>query len=193
MNQLENLRYEDFRKVLTEQHLKELQIIYFALGFGVFIFTMVLFFIYNTISEFVTSQDYSHILLLSVLHFVLLLVCFPISRYLFENTLQGKWISKITNMTLGQSGSPETKKPIELFWDRLRTAHIIRLALFEGIALFGLVICTLAMFDGTIQQYPVLWINLISPMVFGIILVLYFPTVEKLERFFREYVQGRSY
>ena len=84
MDQFENFTAEDFRKVLTQQSLKELQIIYLALGFGIFLFTIVLFVIYNTISEIVTSGDASQILLLSIIHFILLLSCFPLSKYLFE-------------------------------------------------------------------------------------------------------------
>jgi hypothetical protein len=190
---LENFTAEDFRRVLTAQHLKELQIIYLALGFGIFVFTVVLFFIYNAISEVVTPQDPTQIMLLSMVHFALLLICFPVSKYLFDNTVRGKWVLKITSPSTGDADQAVPKEPAEIFWNRLRTAHIIRLALFEGVALFGLLVCALAMFDGIMQSYPVCWINLLSSFVFGMIVMSKFPTVEKLERFFREYVQGQIY
>lgn len=193
MTQLKNLTYEDFRKVLSPQHLKELQIIYFALGFGIFIFTVILFFIYNTISSMVASTDDSQILMLSIIHFVLLITCFPLSKYLFENITKGKWISKFVSQNPGERENAAPEEPAKTFWDRLRTAHIIRLALFEGVALFGLVICLLAMFDGVMQIYPAYWVNLTSSFVFGMILVYNFPSVEKMETFFREYVQDQSY
>lgn len=193
MDQFENLTAEDFRKVLTQQSLKELQIIFLALGFGIFIFTIVLFFIYNAISEIVTSGDTSQILLLSIIHFILLLCCFPLSKYLFENIMRGKWVSKFSLKSLGKPDDAVQEEPARAFWDRLRSAHIIRLSLFEGVALFGLVICTLGMFDGVMQIYPVFWLNLMSILVFGMILVSNFPTAEKMENFFREHIQGQSY
>jgi hypothetical protein len=190
MNRSEKLTYEDFKNVLTPQNLKALQVVYFALGFGIFIFTITLFFIYGNISGMVTSTEDSQILILSAIHFSLLIICFPLSKYLFKNISEGNWLSKFVFQNPGETENTTPVAPAKSFWDRLRNAHIIRLTLFEGVALFGLVICALAMFDGVLQTYAVYWVNLISSFVFGIVLVSTFPTIEKLETFFREYVQG---
>lgn len=193
MTHSKNLTYEDFSKVLTPQHLKELQIIYFALGFGILIFTIILIFLYSNISDMVTIKEDSQILMLSVIHFILLFTCFPVSNYLFNNIVQGTWVLNFVSQNLGRPENTAPVEPAKEFWDRLRNAHIIRLVLFEGIALFGLVICTLAIFDGVLQVYPVYWVNLMSSFVFGIVLVSNFPNNEKMVTFFREYIQGQSY
>ena len=141
----------------------------------------------------VTSTEDSQILMLSVIHFGLLIPCIPLSKFLFKNISEGNGLSNFVFQNLGETENTPPVAPAKAFWDRLRNAHIIRLVLFEAVALFGLLICALAMFDGVLQTYPVYWVNLISSFIFGIVLVSTFPRIEDLETFFREYVQGQSY
>ena len=89
MNPSEKLTYEDFKNVLTPQNLKALQIVYFALGFGIFIFTITFFFIYSNISGMVTSTEDSQILMLSVIHFSLLIICFLYQNISLKTSLKG--------------------------------------------------------------------------------------------------------
>jgi hypothetical protein len=193
MNQFEKITYEDIRKVFTLQKLKELQIVYLALGFGVFIFTIILFFIYTTISGMVVSTDDSQILIMTIIHLILLSSSFPLSKFLFINIIRGRWAAKLVSQDSGLHKDGVHLEPAKAFWDRIRTAHIIRLALYEGIALFGLVTCSLAVFNGVLQSYPIYWINMISSFIFIMILAYNFPSSEKMESFFREYVQAQSY
>lgn len=63
----------------------------------------------------------------------------------------------------------------------LRSALILRLALLEGPALFGLVICLLAATSGALRATPLYWLNALSALAFLAYGVLRFPTMERLE------------
>jgi len=192
MNQAGQPSYDAFRKLLTPRNLKEIQIIYFALGFGVVIFTIVLIFTYNLITQFVSDTDDTLIFILTLLHLVLLFAVIPLSKVLFTKVLKSESFFKILAPYVEKQSEDSVDRSTWSLWYRIRLAHIIRLAVFESIAVFGLVICTLATFSGILQAYPLYWINLVSSLLFIVFLMNNFPTVDKLERFFREYVQDQS-
>lgn len=69
---------------------------------------------------------------------------------------------------------------------RLRAATVLRLALLEGPALFGAVICLLAVQPGVAEQVPLVWLNATSTFVLLFVVVVTFPTRERVERLLRE-------
>lgn len=69
---------------------------------------------------------------------------------------------------------------------RLRAATALRLALLEGPALFGAVICLLAVQPGVAEQVPLVWLNATSTFVLLFVVVVTFPTRERVERLLRE-------
>ncbi|QDU68288.1 hypothetical protein [Engelhardtia mirabilis] len=50
--------------------------------------------------------------------------------------------------------------------DRLRTAYIIKWALMEGVALFGILVVLMAGMEGIVPEQPVYYANLLSAGVF---------------------------
>ena len=67
-------------------------------------------------------------------------------------------------------------------WNRLRAATIVRLALFEGCALFGTVICLLGVVLGAVAERPWIWGNAASTALFVGFTAATFPTAKRLER-----------
>ena len=63
----------------------------------------------------------------------------------------------------------------------IRGAFILRLACIEGSGLFGCVICLLGVTDHTIDDHPLLWLNLLSPVASITFMALTFPTKKNLE------------
>lgn len=61
----------------------------------------------------------------------------------------------------------------------LRAAILLRLALLEGAALFGVAICFLATTSGPPAD-PAIWLNLVSPAAFVLFSAATFPTRERL-------------
>jgi len=192
MNQESLPSYEEFRKILTSRNLKEMQIIYFALGFGIVVFNIVLVLTYNVMTQYTSGAEDKVILFISILHFLILFAVILLNQFLFLKVLKSQR-SGATFVPAAQDQPSDTvNRSTHTFWNRLRVAHIFRLALFESVAVFGLVVCTLAAFNGVLQAHPIYWLNLFSSLLFMVFLVNHFPTPEKLERFFREYVQGQS-
>ncbi len=63
----------------------------------------------------------------------------------------------------------------------LRKATLVRLALLEGPALFGLVVCLLAALGGTLREAPIYGLNAVSALAFLAFAALSFPTRERVE------------
>ncbi|NLW83867.1 MAG: hypothetical protein GXY41_05615 [Phycisphaerae bacterium] len=64
------------------------------------------------------------------------------------------------------------------------TATVIRLACFEGAAIFGLVLCLVGIQSGELARMPVYWVNLFSPVVFVLLVLATFPTRWRVETLF---------
>ncbi|UCF63642.1 MAG: hypothetical protein JSW33_13935 [bacterium] len=191
MNHTGQPSYDEFKKMLTPRNLKEIQIIYFALGTGVVIFMLVLIFTYFLVSEFVSGTDDNLIFMLTLIHLLFLLTGIPLSKFLFKKILNSAGVSTILTPAVVRKTKDSVDRSSWSLWNRIRLAHILRLALFESIAVFGLIICTLATFSGVIKAYPIYWINLVSSFLFIMFLINNFPNAEKLQRFFMEYIQDQ--
>ena len=67
-------------------------------------------------------------------------------------------------------------------WSRLRSAAILRLALLEGSALFGVAVCLLGVVQGAATGRPWIWANAAPAVLFSVLTILTFPTAERLVR-----------
>jgi hypothetical protein len=67
-----------------------------------------------------------------------------------------------------------------------RTTVIMRLALMEGSALFGLAVCMIGATNGVLRAVPEYWINLLSPFLLIGFGIATFPTKERLVDWFAE-------
>lgn len=63
---------------------------------------------------------------------------------------------------------------------RIRSERIVHLALAEGPALFGWVVCVLAKSSAVLGEHPVYWANAASTFVLVVYSVLTLPTAESL-------------
>lgn len=85
---------------------------------------------------------------------------------------------------LTQDSPTGAQEPPQRCIGLIRTAMIIRLALYEGIALFGLVACLLAVVENVVQVYPVYWLNLLSALFVLGYVVMTLPTKSRITRVF---------
>lgn len=67
----------------------------------------------------------------------------------------------------------------------LRAATILRLALFEVVALFGGVVCLVSVTLGVALAWPLVWLNAASTFVLLALVITTFPTRERVERALR--------
>ncbi|MBM4117619.1 hypothetical protein FJ251_07705 [bacterium] len=146
--------------------LRALQIVQVALMGGVLLFGLVVVLIAMRPPAAGAAPIAQRVLvLLSAVHAVIALIVWSLAPL-----LQGLLVARL-GAQLGTAGGVGA----------LRGALIVRLALLEGPALFGLVICLIAATGGALRATPLYWLNALSAVAFVGYGVLSFPTAERLE------------
>lgn len=165
----------EFKKILTPDAVRPLQLIHAALAMGVLSFGGVVLFMY-----FVTppgdGENASVVFQLSVVHGAMALACFPGSSILYS------WFLKKDS---GNSALSAARTPLGIL-GVIRTASILRIAAMEGAAFFGLVVTFLAVTGGVVRSQPLYWLNMLSAVLMVGAIALSFPTPERLVRIFQE-------
>lgn len=150
----------------SPSELRALQVVQAALMGGVFFFGLVVvLFAIRPPAASATPIAPRVLLLLSALHAAGALGAWAVAPF-----LQGLLLARL-GARMGAVGTVGA----------LRSALVLRLALLEGPALFGLVICLLAGISGALRATPLYWLNALSAVAFIGYGVLSFPTVERLE------------
>lgn len=116
-----------------------------------------------------TPEGLQLVVLLSVVHAVMGLTSWTAGVFLFERTR-------------ARGGDMAS----------LRAATILRLALFEGVALVGAVACLNAVFLGVASAQPLVWLNAASTFVLLGLVITTFPTRERVERLLRDAARHRE-
>lgn len=182
MNRFQNLSLDDFRAALTPSQISGMQIIQAFLAFGVVLFAGVVVLMYLSLGspERDLPQDFAvqTIGLMTVVHLVLAIVIYLVAPRI-ENIIykQAKNNSDARTTTIALAGQA---------LGVIRTARIVRLALYEGVALLGLVICYLAMTMNVMVAHPVYWVNAATAAIMAGYVVLTFPNPERLTAIFNE-------
>lgn len=172
---------EAFRAALTPAAVRTLQVIFItiATGVGLFAVVVVALFWSQTGEVEPTETQVSLVRLLSLVH-----VLTAATVYLFAGPLVYRKVLEKEAPDAGAQGEQEVLK-------RIRTAEIVRLALFEGVAMLGLFACLMGAIFGVFREAPVYWLNLLSSFVLLGFVGRNFPTAARLEAVFRTYVEGR--
>jgi F0F1-type ATP synthase membrane subunit c/vacuolar-type H+-ATPase subunit K len=181
MNTRLEVSVEAFRAALKPEDIRGLQIFYAAIGSGLFIFAMIIFFVYNTnsaTSSEVDSSDVELVQMLSIVHVLLALVMYVVAP------LREKAVLKKMLSTPAQISSPA-----EHCFNSIRNALVIRLAMYEGAALFGLVVCFLAVNNYVIFAEPIYWFNAASSIVVIAYISIAIPNQERLTTIFEEKIR----
>ena len=177
----------EFEKSLGPETLRGSQIIHIALAFGVTIFFVVVLVLYS----FGSPQSEPDEGLIRMLCMALMVMA--ISAYGVAFLRYKKVITKISFSEPFVSTEGRVYKNVgDIFVVRLRTAQIIRLALFEGVAFFGLVICILSVQNGLLYEQPIYWAAALPALVVVLLVAQTFPTKERMVAEFEAYQQLSS-
>jgi len=146
--------------------LRALQVVQTALMGGVFLFGLVVVLLAMRPPAANAEPIAPRVLiLLSATHAVIALIAWSLAPL-----LQGLLVARLGARLSSAAGV-----------GTLRGALIVRLAVLEGPALFGLVICLIAATGGALRATPLYWLNALSAVAFLGYGVLSFPTAERLE------------
>lgn len=164
---------EDFQKGITQEKVRTLQILCGALGMGILIFTGVVIFLhFQGMAKAPTPkpENFQFSTVLSLVHGLagisILGMAFFLPLFLLK---QG----------LNQETSDEADLGQQCL-GRITGYYIVKMALLEGIALLGLVVCLLSSMNGVLYRESVYWANLATPFIFWAILLSEFPTEKRM-------------
>lgn len=155
----------DLDDALTPENVRVLQVLSAALGAGVLTFALVVLLLSTSTDAAASPADVELTRVMSGAHVALALMLYAAALFVYR-ALVGRARQASTADALTQG---------------IRTAEVARLALVEGAALFGLVVCLLGVLNGALQAAPVYWFNLFSTVVMLAVVALSFPTRDRLE------------
>lgn len=157
-------------QLMSPEEIKGLQVLTGAFMFGLFSFTLVVLFLFLNVAAPEPGPEelrnpgggIEHLRLLSMVHAAVVLSSWTVGGFLYRRRTSRKALL---------SGS-----------SNIREAFILRLAFIEGPGLFGCVIFLLGAQGHVIDDFPLLWLNLLSPAASIAFMGLTFPTKKNLER-----------
>lgn len=184
------VEHDAFMAVMNTRRLQSMQIIFLAMLGGVLMFGLVLGLMRYQRGEApqpAAAEGLSLLGALTVVHAVMAALGFP-AAYAVYHWLAGPRGAAIFDKnpaTRHQSG--ELKCVLAIY-----TGTIIRMAIVEGIALFGYIACLIGIHSGELDASPLYWGNLFSPVVFVLMIAATFPTRGRMESLFLRRFCGQT-
>lgn len=192
MRSLAEVPLHNFQQALTPARLREMRTVYIALGAGVLVFGFVIWNVSTVATgRMPTEDDLGMMMILSIVHVVFALSVYAVSNFIYNLQFRPSRLERTA-----QEGvyDPRSRRVIE---DPavnclmiIRVAAVIRLALLEGAAFFGLAICMIGVQRGVMRVEPAYWLNVLSSVVMLAFVAVAFPTKDRVEEIFRTKIQG---
>lgn len=119
---------------------------------------------------------------LTIAHVIVALPCYLAGAILYRYMTGLSFFRKM-NVAAASPGNVTLE---QRYFVALFTAYIIRAAFFEGVALFGLIVCLMGIINGQIERQPIYWLNLLSYVTLAVLIVWAFPSRSRLEAIFKK-------
>ncbi|KAB2880588.1 ATP synthase F0 subunit C [bacterium] len=194
MHSLTEVTLTEFQSALTPQNIRVIQIIQGAIGLGVVMFMGVVLFVYSSqtmnVDARITNDDYDLINILTLAHIMIAAAVYTVARVVFNLLLSSSVLRNGVTKIMKDGQGRVIENPAEKMLAIIRSAMIVRLAMIEAPAIFGLVICLIATFNGTIQETPSIWLNAITALILIGFVILTFPNKERVEEIFNSKISG---
>lgn len=100
-------------------------------------------------------------------------------------------ITRARYVAMGSGYAEDPEGGAQQFMGDLRGLHILRMAMLEGPALFGVVIVFLAKTGGALEAQPNLWLNLLTTLACLTIMAFLFPTQKAVLSIYDRVTAGR--
>jgi hypothetical protein len=180
---MKKISLADVQRVLTPQTVKSFQVIYFGIVSGAtFLMGMILYLHFSGGEPQIASESsVAMVNRLTVMHFALLVVLLFLSRYIPAFFVSERRIGSMME-SLGSADNADVAASLVAV---MRTAKIMEIAVIEGPAFFGMVICLMAVTNQVMAGHPLYWINSVSYLVLVYRIYTDFPTRERVLEAFR--------
>jgi len=175
-----------FREHTTQAHVKVLQIIFVALAVGILSFSLIV-----VAGVFVakdtppTEEDIGLMRILTGFVLVIMLSAAVLAGRIRSMLLSR---SKLDPILALQHEDDATGQMVEGIHAHLRTSEIVRMAILEASAVFGLVTCVLGLVFGVLPDAALFWVNLVPAIFFLLVVGMTFPSADRLTQLFEEFV-----
>ncbi|MBM4169656.1 MAG: hypothetical protein FJ215_10970 [Ignavibacteria bacterium] len=181
------LPLEAFKAGLTSQHVMTQKIIHGALAAGPLVFLAVVLLIYSGSEPRLSTPDDAELLeILSLFHLLFFITTLVAGPLLARKRLGARLAETET-----PAEQPQTNSDVEAVVARIRESLIVRVALFEGAAFFGLAIIMIAAVSGALHALDWVWINGLSTLVMVAYVVATFPTRDRFEHVYAMMLEQR--
>jgi hypothetical protein len=175
----ESLTSAEFSNALTDQNLQITRIVHAAVMVGPLIFLIVVltFSFQQGLEPRPGSSEFELMNILTIVHGI-----FAVLGLLMVQFLSGLLFSPDRVKQGAESLTVEmlAAKCVTL----QRSAGILRLAMLEGVSVFGLAVCFIGVINHVMQAEPAYWFNAASSGLFLIYAARLFPTRENLVEWF---------
>lgn len=181
---MEKLSMADLKNKLSDQAVLVFQLITGSILFGATLFLGFIIFMYQTASPAGAPgpEEVEMMTLLSIIHGAVFIGGLLASRFIFDRLFSmARMESAMDDWRLARYSTAAEK-----YLAVMRSAMIVRMALLEAPAFFGLVICFMGATNGVLMAESVYWANLVSYAALVFLLLKEFPTRDRLLELFRQ-------
>ncbi len=183
---IRDIRLDDVERHLDGPFTRGQQLIHVALALGVLMFLGVIVVLAVIGSSDAPGDDATVPQLLSYIHPLLLITALAAGHIARNSMLHPARLTE-PNPRIQADGAAQ------LVVMKIAAADLVRLALLEGCALFGLVILLISHLGGVLSAQPLYWFNAASAVIMVAFVAMRFPNKERyLETVRQAQVSGRE-
>lgn len=190
MPSLSSLNPNEFEKAITPKTLQVDMIVQGSLAFGPSIFLLVSIFALQGVPPIQPDAEmtsFYSILIIALSVFTITSAFAGI--FLYNMQLSAKRLESVISVEPPKSSADSViQSSSERLIIHIRNAMIVRAALFEAAAFFGLVIILLAAQQGVLYTLEFIWLATIPYVMLVVLVAMTFPTKDRMMQIFREKV-----
>jgi len=180
--------FSEFSQHLTPENLRSIKIIQLTMGLGLVFSGALVLLLYYKIPDSAKHDTSDMLFLIRILtytHVGLAIVMYSVSKIVFKKMVRWDRLSNLSYDGVSGTGNPEMTSS-EKFLLMIRSAIIVRLAMYEGVAFFGLIICLLGTANGILQVNPGYWVNSFSTIATLWLIFKTYPSRDVIQRICRD-------
>ncbi len=189
MQSLANISRHELEAKISNSWIRTMQMLYIAMALALAVMITVVAVFYTLAKERPMPEE--PVNSLSLQYMVLALIFVALLEYMLFIILP--------KMRLAMGGTSLLSANLQNFTDRIplllsiyRSTAVIRLALLEGVAVFGLLIVLVAVTQFSIYTQSAYWLCLTPSVIFFAYIYLFFPTRERVIFYFENNFLNRA-
>ena len=191
MPSLSNISSAEFASQLTPQRLRTGMLVQAALGLGPLFFSaIVLLIAFSNQSNGVDAEALDLLKTLTIANLAMSIVLGSAGHLLYRSRFTPRRLeSAFLDELLDRQGHPIAATSPEKAITFIRTAMLLRTALSEASAFFGITVLMIASTHGLLLTVSWLWVNVVPVVMLWTLTASTFPTSNTMQRIFETNIQ----